>query len=672
MLPRMKYLRLVLLDQDIETVLFHLGRAHSLQLVQKPDQAPEEDENAALLARLQEARVFLGVQDLDELPAATRLPSDSDLRAARDLAERSRELMELTIRKREQCLDAEQAEAELRGYEPLGEAFSDLTHGTYLHARVGRLPAAAMKSAPELLGEEVLVLPLDEQGHAAFFTTKERQAALDKGLQALEFTPAPIPQPPVGGTPGDLWRAAAERTRGLKAELADLETRRLALAGLARDQLHLFLAALSLLVQIGRARSGLSVRGRLCVLEGWIPQPLLAPLIDNLRQVTQGRLAADSREPDELPQGASDLGPVPVLLSHGRVLSGFERLILSYGAPVYGSADPTPLAAVSFVFLFALMFGDVGQGALILGLGILLSSGLAGRLLPLARRWTGNAPFFLSAGAASVVMGLAYGSVFGDERLLIPLTREVSGWFGTSVDRFVSILPTDGFAGLLTFFAFSLAVGIALNSAALILNIFNQIRLGHWKGALYGKTGLAGAIFYWYALYLALSAFLRGSLSLGEWAGVLVPLLLMSAGPALHRRLFHGETNPGDTNTGAETENFHGPWLLLFPMEVLEVFSTYFSNTLSFLRVGAFALAHAVMGLIVHTLGSLIAQSSAVGPVLAFLVSAMGNLLILTLEALIVVVQVIRLQYYEIFSKFFSETGMFFRPFRFTYKGGPP
>ena len=96
-------------------------------------------------------------------------------------------------------------------------------------------------------------------------------------------------------------------------------------------------------------------------------------------------------------------------------------------------------------------------------------------------------------------------------------------------------------------------------------------------------------------------------------------------------------------------------------VEIIEVLSGYISNTVSFLRVGAFALAHAVLGFII----SMMAELAGSGSLAVLLI---GNAVVVVLEGMIVAIQVVRLQYYEFFSKFFNETGREFRPFKFEYK----
>ncbi len=119
-------------------------------------------------------------------------------------------------------------------------------------------------------------------------------------------------------------------------------------------------------------------------------------------------------------------------------------------------------------------------------------------------------------------------------------------------------------------------------------------------------------------------------------------------------RLFDGER--------PVLENGLGSCLIGGVVELIEVVSTYLSNSISFVRVGAFALAHAVLGFIIAKMTSIAPDAAKV------LILIAGNAIVVVLEGMIVAIQVIRLQYYEFFSKFFNETGREFVPFAFEYK----
>ena len=91
--------------------------------------------------------------------------------------------------------------------------------------------------------------------------------------------------------------------------------------------------------------------------------------------------------------------------------------------------------------------------------------------------------------------------------------------------------------------------------------------------------------------------------------------------------------------------------------ELFEVCLSYFSNTLSFVRVGAFAVSHAAMMEVVMMLAG--AESGS----LNWAVVIIGNLFVCAMEGLIVGIQVLRLEYYEIFSRFYKGSGREFKPY---------
>jgi V/A-type H+-transporting ATPase subunit I len=353
---------------------------------------------------------------------------------------------------------------------------------------------------------------------------------------------------------------------------------------------------------------------------------------------------------------------VPVSLEHGAFVKGFEGLVFSYGAPLYGTIDPTFLVAVFFTLLFGIMFGDLGQGLVLLTAGL-----LTGRRGPrLFRRFGKFSVPLIAVGVSSMVMGLLTGEIFTHEELLVEPTRALTGFLtGRPVDRILTLMPLPEKGGsvvkLFYFFGFTLAVGVLLNSAGLVVNIINQIGAKKYEGAFFSKTGAAGALLFWYAIFMALRSVIslagRGPIRLYwyDLPGLFLPAAGIFFGPALWR--FASGKGP-----------VFPEGLMVFIVEgfveLLETASTYVSNTVSFLRVGAFALSHAVLSYIVFYFSEEVSRAAA-GGAFALLILLFGNGVIILLEGMIVAIQVIRLQYYEFFSKFFTETGVAFAPFRF-------
>ena len=206
------------------------------------------------------------------------------------------------------------------------------------------------------------------------------------------------------------------------------------------------------------------------------------------------------------------------------------------------------------------------------------------------------------------------------------------------------------------FFVFTFGVGFIINTTGIIINIINQFSLKRVGKALFGKTGLTGAVFFWYVVVFALRiAFLHHSPAVYDWIIIFSSLLLTAFGEVFERIIEHKKP---------VFENGVFAAVIGAVVEIIEVISSYLSNTVSFLRVGAFALAHAVLGFIINMMTGI---APAWGGVL---ISIVGNAIVVVLEGMIVAIQVIRLQYYEFFSKFFNETGREFKPFAFVYSGG--
>lgn len=351
--------------------------------------------------------------------------------------------------------------------------------------------------------------------------------------------------------------------------------------------------------------SGLSGKGQLAVFSGWVPKCELAGLRASLDERFHGRYLLVAREP-----GPEDAGKVPSLLAYPAWLRPFTALVRGYGVPRYGEFDPALLAAFGYILLFGAMFGDVGHGAVLLLAALLLRGRLAGL------RWLGAA-----AGAASIVCGALYGSVFGYEDLIAPVWQS----------------PLHDPARMLTL---SVLFGVGFISVTLLINIYNRLAARRRGDALCAGNGVAGLV-----LYLALLAGLRGWLEGGAF-GTLAALLAGTAWLTVA------------VWTGVETTGSVGERLVVALVEGLETVINLFANTLSFLRVAAFSLNHVALALAVFAI------AGGLGKVGHGVAMVLGNVVIIVLEGGIVAIQAMRLMYYEGFSRFFAGDGVEFRPLK--------
>jgi len=286
----------------------------------------------------------------------------------------------------------------------------------------------------------------------------------------------------------------------------------------------------------------------------------------------------------------------PLLLVNPWWARPFEIFSRALGMPARHETDPTILLAVLVPLMFGYMFGDVGQG-LVLATGAFLLR----KRFPIAR-------LFVAGGLTAAAFGLLFGSVFSIEGLFHPV------WVSPLHDPLVVLLVPLGFgAGLLVLG--QLFKGVAA---------YWRGRFGHWAavdaGQLVGYVGILAGFF--------------------DPVGFLVAALALA----------------GACIGGAVVERRAAAALATLG-ELVERTIQLLVNTLSFARVGAFALAHAGLSAAIVAL-----MDSAENVILRALVLVVGNAVVLALETLVVAIQTTRLVLFEFFTKFLVAEGRAFRP----------
>lgn len=313
----------------------------------------------------------------------------------------------------------------------------------------------------------------------------------------------------------------------------------------------------------------------------------------------------------------------PTKLKNPSIFRPFEMFIKMYGVPAYNEIDPTLFVAITYSLIFGIMFGDVGQGLCLV---------IGGALVYKIKKMNLGAIVSL-AGIFSTIFGFMYGSIFGYEEMIPHLWMK-------PMDNIMSILIT------------AIVFGSFLIIVAMILNIINAIKAKDYGRLIFGTNGIAGLVFYGGVLgciALIVSGYsLPGTIILAVLFGV--PLLLMFFKEPLERKIQKKKELFPDGK---------GMFVLTSFFELFEVLLSYASNTISFLRVGAFALSHgAMMGVVLMFAG---AENGGLGNIVVII---LGNILVAGMEGLIVGIQVLRLEYYEMFSRFYSGTGKVFKPYQ--------
>lgn len=445
--------------------------------------------------------------------------------------------------------------------------------------------------------------------------TGTKEAQLSAVLDAAGFQNLPIPQ--------GLDRNPAELRRELEARREVIDAQRRTLLetlhrwsqpyeGPLREARRTLMLAEPLVSLDPSIRSA----GYLAYLAGWVPARSVGRLGARLRESLNHPFELTVRSPS-----AEERALVPTVPARSWTLTPFAMLVKQYGVPEYGEVDPTPLFALTFLLMFGSMFGDVGQGAV-----IALAAWVFRRKL--GRFW----PFGVMAGVSSMLFGVLFGSIFGDEHLLPAL------WMSPLSDPLLMLRIALGW-------------GVVFLTLACVLAIYNRLVIRNWSGAIFGHHGLINLVFYLALITGGVNVALAGTqgVEVGA-AGAFgtVPLILVFG--SLAALAWHSWQHQQATI---------GEKALVVVIETLETLIGYVSNTLSFLRVAAFSLNHVALSIAIFTLADML---GAFGHAVTLI---LGNLFVIVLEGGIVMIQVMRLQYYEGFSRYFSGNGHEFSPLRF-------
>lgn len=340
---------------------------------------------------------------------------------------------------------------------------------------------------------------------------------------------------------------------------------------------------------------------------GWIPEQNLKALIPKLEKDEIEYTIKNHDEVATIP---------PTKLKNPKIVKPFESIVKMYGVPNYSELDPSIFVAITAFLMFGFMFGDVGQGFVILVIGLILMK---------MKKSLGS--IFLAGGISAILFGIVYGNVFGKEDI-------IKGIIPSPMDNITNML----IAGI--------AVGAVLIIIAMIFNIKNGIKNKDKARALFDKNGLAGLAFYVIILVLIVGFLLKGKLviSLGlSITLIAIPLLLILFKERIGSYL---NQNKSKVKSSIVEKIF----------ELIEMLLNIASNTISFVRLAAFAINHVGLCMAIYILSDMVGGAGSV------IVGIIGNIIVIALEGLIVAIQVLRLEYYELFSRFYTGDGKEYIP----------
>ena len=452
-----------------------------------------------------------------------------------------------------------------------------------------RLYVLPVDTWPETTGPSLMLHKTESPRHNFLLVLgrKAQVEALDQSVQGLKGRVVPMPE----WLPGNL----SEALSGIDARAHNIELQKRKISEsinrLSQDHdLPTLLAQMRFLSWVVEQVPQLSMTEHFAWVTGWTSDLEGSALRARLDKCGHSYLI---RFPPAPARSQS-----PIILRNPAWAKPFEVFAGLLGTPSAGEADPSPLVAFIAPLMFGYMFGDVGQGAVLVTLGLLLK----GRYPALK--------LLVPGGLMAMLFGLLFGSVFANENLLPAL------W----LHPINSPLPV-------------LAVSLGIGATVISLGITLDAVQSHWAG----MGGL------WWQRRAGLALSYAGALAATQWIDM---VWLVMAG-MLWFVIGNGLAAEGDKLSSA------GSALAEFAETMLQLLV----NTVSFVRVGAFALAHSGLSMAVAGIAEAFDSLSA-----SIAVFVVGNLFVLTLEALVVGIQATRLVLFEFFIRFLRAEGRAFHP----------
>ncbi|MGL5720893.1 MAG: V-type ATP synthase subunit I [Brevinema sp.] len=443
---------------------------------------------------------------------------------------------------------------------------------------------------------------------------REQEQKLRKLLDRVYFVSYGLPEELFGKGEASMVRLGLEFT--LAADEEDIlrtECSKEALNIL--DSLNQIKKTVVLYNKVSDVTSSSRQNGQFVLITGWVIGSEIKKLRATIEEICGNRYEFHISDSDTF---AIDTSEVPTQLSNPKVIKPFETLVTLFGVPHYQEVDPTPIVAALYVFMYGAMFGDVGQGGILFLVGII---GLFFKNHPLRLIFS----IMVWVGMSSIFFGFMYGSIFGYEDIIH------HAW----------ISPLKQTNLLLTY---SILFGIGVIMLGFILGLVNAIRMRNWSGLIFSHKGVFALSIY--VILLTIAYFGIKGLEIPVVLYVLLGISTVILGlERVWDALFyhHGQ--------------FSDAWMGIF--DLFEFFLSLLSNTVSFVRVGAYALTHGALMLAIFSL-----QKLANDPISSNLILIGGNLFVIFFEGFIVGIQTLRLEYYEFFVRFFKGSGRLFKPVR--------
>jgi vacuolar-type H+-ATPase subunit I/STV1 len=492
----------------------------------------------------------------------------------------------------------------------------------HIFVRIGFMKTSlATKLATYISGTSVVSVALPGRRRENFVIVaglNDDRVFVDETLKLLNFEEITIPH----GLDGDSRLALdeiEERIRFKQNQI--LETRKKMLE--IKAQANSWALCVSETIRYEEAKELVMRTKTRSLIHGWIPYDKVEELKKEVEEIIPKEslhLQVEEPKPEDT---------VPVQFTGRGIVRAFELLTFLQGVPNYFEVNPTPIYTLLYVVMFGMMFGDIGAGIVLIMIGAFVTRLRRGLFAFSLKATKQIAYIMISCGLLTVVFGFFYGVFFlvrtPFPNLLSPLT---------SVGEIIVI---------------ALAFGVAQIILSLVLNMINMTRRKEPLKVILGEHGATGLAFYTsgvvvgyrFILQRNFDVFFQGDTAIFS-SIALLSLVLIFLSPLIESVLKQENV----TKSRKVIEGFGLG---------LEAFIAFIANSVSYIRLAAFAIAHEAIGIAAVVLGAVF------GSILSL---ALLNVLDFAVEGFASFIQSLRLMYYEFSTRFFLKTGIPYTPFK--------
>ncbi|MBQ7131708.1 MAG: ATPase [Oscillospiraceae bacterium] len=499
----------------------------------------------------------------------------------------------------------------------------------HMTIRVGKLPCENLEKLKRYSEKPFVFIHYDKDSNyywSAYWVPVSEKDEIDSIFESLFFERIYVPDF-LTGTPAEEKKQLENEIELLKIKVDELNSRVSEFKEKISDTLKMLFVRLKMNESNFALRENAAVKDGIAKLEGFIPvakKEYFKACFEDESKIELEFLPPDS-ERDTI---------IPVKLKNGAFSRPFAMFVEMYGLPSYSGFNPTFFVALLYTLLFGMMFGDLGQGLLIALVGMIM------------HKKTKNAfsSILIRIGFSSAFFGLVFGSVFGFEEALNPFYKMLG----------FEEKPIEATENTMLILFAAIGIGVAIILLSMLLNVFVNLKKRDFTQSIFGNNGIVGIVFYAALLYGIV-------MTIGFSRNVFTPvfILLLMVVPLV---LMFFREPLGALMEGKKLEKVPvGDFIASNFFEVFEFFLGYATNTLSFVRVGGFVLSHAGMMSVVMLLSEMASGGANI------VIIIIGNIFVTCLEGLIVGIQVLRLQFYEFFSRFYEGNGVAFDPIKVNF-----